>query len=79
MNEKFIGVIHEVRNRLLIVKGLIHFHMDSDRRFKAEQELDEACRCINLMYAECLRCSQQQEDPNDNEGQANPVPGSASS
>jgi len=66
--KKVLSLIHEIRNHLHVAQGLVHFHMTSDRRYKAETELDEAARKISEIWSWCLSCSGCPEDddaPND--------------
>ena len=65
--EKVLELIHELRNHLLVAKGLVHFHMTSDRRYTAEAALDEAARKVGGIWSWCLSCAGKEEDdaPND--------------
>lgn len=56
MEETVMGAIHDMRNRLDIVKDLIHFHMMGEHQYVAEKELGAVKDDVNLIWCRCLQC-----------------------
>jgi len=62
MDETLMGHVHDMRNRLFVLRELIHYHMQSDKRFTAEEEIRKVAEDLERIYTACLRC--RGEDPN---------------
>jgi len=58
MNQDLMVALHEARSRLQSLKELIHFHMVGEKRFIAEQALDEISEKLNVIYVKCLQCDE---------------------
>lgn len=56
MNQDVMMLLHDVRNKLTSLKGLVHMHMTGDRRYEAENLLSDAAEKLNEMYVKCLQC-----------------------
>ena len=51
-----LEIVHSVRGRLHSAKGLVHYHMSGDQRFKVESALEEASSLIGELWSQCLSC-----------------------
>lgn len=58
MNQKLLLALHEARNKIHALKGMIHFHMYGEDRFKAEQMLEKIAANLNVIYESCLKCDE---------------------
>lgn len=58
MNQESMEAIHAARNHLLVLKGMIHYHMTGQRRYQAEKELEQISQSLNMVYVQCLQCDE---------------------
>lgn len=63
MDETVMQYLHDMRNRLFELRGLVHYHMSTDKRFEAEDSLQKVCDDLELIYATCLRCRGEGRTP----------------
>jgi sensor histidine kinase regulating citrate/malate metabolism len=56
MNEDAVSLMHDIRNKLTAIKGMVHMHMMGERRYMCEKELAELESITGKLWALCVGC-----------------------